>query len=65
MAIDTVTAQSRLLPRRAPDWMRLGTGQHVGARKTDAGPLIWQAKAYDPGTRKESYRSLGDFANLQ
>ena len=64
MAIDTVAGQKKLTPRRAPYWYRLGLGQHVGLRVTGEGHAIWQAKAYDPATQKEAYRSLGDFSGI-
>lgn len=60
---ETVAQQAKLKPRKAPYWRRLAVGQHIGARKTEAG-LHWQAKAYDPATQKEAVKSLGDFGDL-
>lgn len=63
MRIDTVSAQARLKPRQAPYWHRLGSGRHVGLRKTEAG-MSWHARAYDPDARVQVRRALGDFAHL-
>ena len=63
MAIQTVRQRARLAPRREPYWHALGTGQHVGYRRTDDGGH-WIARNYDAATRSRQYRALGDFAHL-
>lgn len=59
MAIQTVRQRSALAPRREPYWQSIGTGQHVGYRRTDDGGH-WIARSYDPATRKRLYKALGD-----
>lgn len=59
MAIQTVRQRTALAPRREPYWQSIGTGQHVGYRRTDDGGH-WIARSYDPATRKRIYKALGD-----
>lgn len=63
MAIQTVRQRVALKPRREPYWQSLGTGQHIGYRRTEDGGH-WIARAYDPATRARQYRSIGDLAHL-
>lgn len=63
MGIETGKARRALKPRREPYWHAVGTGQHVGFRRTDEGGH-WIARAYDPATRQRAYKALGDFAHL-
>jgi len=58
--IDTVSGRKALKPRREPYWRKVGTGQSLGARKTQNGTCTWIAKRYDPTTRKRLLKSLGD-----
>lgn len=63
--IDTVSARSRLKPRREPYWQRVSKGNYLGFRKaTGADGGSWIARAFDDGTRKQTYHALGDFARL-
>lgn len=59
MAIQTVRQRTALAPRREPYWQSIGTGQHVGFRRTDDGGH-WIARSYDSATRARQYRALGD-----
>lgn len=61
MAIQTVKQRAKLEPRREPYWQALGTGQHVGFRRTEDGGH-WIARAYDGATRTRQYRALGDLS---
>ena len=63
--IDTVDARGRLPARTPPYWQKLSTGCHVGFRKMTTGSDgTWIAQAYDPGTKKQTRRSLGTFDAL-
>ena len=64
MAFSTVAQQDKLKARTAPYWHKLATGQHLGFRKTKSG-TSWIARAYDPASRKQVKRGLGDFGHLQ
>lgn len=59
MAIETVRQRAALEVRREPYWQSLGTGQHVGYRRTKDGGH-WSARAYDPVARERRFRSFGD-----
>lgn len=63
MGITTVAGQVQLKARTAPYWHRDSIGKHIGLRKTKSAET-WLARAYDPATRKQAKRSLGDFGNL-
>jgi len=41
-------------------WVKHATGQFIGFRKTDADAGTWWIRVYDPATRKQHYRQLGD-----
>lgn len=63
--IDTVTARSKLQPRREPYWHRVSKGNFLGFRKmTASGAGTWIARSFDDGTRKQVYQALGDFSTL-
>ena len=63
MDIQTVRQRQSLRPRREPYWHALGTGQHVGYRRTDDGGH-WIARGYDSATRARSYKALGDLDRM-
>lgn len=63
MGIKTSKGLEALKPRAAIYWERLGTGRHVGARKT-ATALTWYARTYDPATKQQVRRALGGFDEL-
>lgn len=60
--IHQVTQRARLAPRREPYWAPLSKGRHVGYRKMSDGAGTWVARYYDEGTRKKTYKALGDFS---
>jgi len=63
--IDTVTARTRLKPRREPFWHRVSKGNYLGYRKMTADTAgTWTARALDETTGKQAYKSLGDFSDL-
>lgn len=62
-AIRTVKQRAALKPANAPYWHAIGTGQHVGYRKTESGGT-WSARHYDKGTRKRQFRSFGDLSGI-
>lgn len=62
--IHQVTQRARLAPRREPYWAPLSKGRHVGYRKMSEGAGTWVARFYDEGTRKKTYKALGDFSLL-
>ena len=63
--VDTVTARDRLKARREPYWHRIERGCYLGFRKMTTGSAgTWVARAADPDTRKQAYKSLGEFADL-
>jgi len=65
-SIDTVEARSRLKPRRAPYWVRLDPGVHLGfCRLTASSPGAWHVKVEDNSTGIRTQRSLGTFEALQ
>ena len=57
--LDTRSARLKLLARREPYWAKLGPGRHVGYRRLGREGGTWIARAYDPETRKRTYRALG------
>lgn len=63
MDFSKVTQQDKIKPRDAPYWRRIAAGRHLGLRKTPTS-ITWLARAYDPATRKQVKRSLGDFGDL-
>lgn len=58
MGIETVRQRAALAPRREPYWQAVGTGQHVGYRRTGDGGS-WIARHYDPATGQRVYQALG------
>lgn len=63
--IDTVDARSKLAARTAPYWTRLESGCSLGFRKTTTTSQgTWLARVYDATSRKDTWRSLGNFENL-
>ncbi len=63
-SIETVTARSRLKPRREPYWHKLTKGCYVGFRKMTADSTgTWSARAMDDATGKEVYKALGDLTD--
>lgn len=63
MAIEKGTQRDNLTPRREPYWHPLGTGRHLGFRRTDEGGH-WIARAYDAGTRSRTYQALSEVSRL-
>lgn len=63
MKIDTVRHRNALAPRREPYWQAVGTGRHVGYRRTSEGGS-WIARAYDAGARTRNYQALPGVADL-
>lgn len=61
--MDTVRKRDALQPRREPYWQSLGAGRFVGFRRSAEGGS-WLARAYDPGTRKQSHNALTEVAKL-
>lgn len=65
MRIDTVERRSRLKPRKAPYWYKLGTGRQLGYRKmTPESEGTWLIQIYDEESRKQTRRTLGGFTEL-
>ncbi|RTL27185.1 MAG: integrase [Burkholderiales bacterium] len=63
--IDTVKVRSALAPRKTAYWQKLANGRHLGFRKLTAASIgTWFAQAYDPGTREQTRRGLGDFGDV-
>lgn len=55
--IDTKSGRDRLSPRREPYWLKLGTGQFLGLRKTATG-AFWVARFRDRSLQQH-YSALG------
>lgn len=67
MGIDLskVAARQNLKHQREPHWQRLRQGCFLGYRASKAGGTgTWIARAYDPETKKNKQKALGDFGNL-
>jgi len=63
--IDTVKGRAELKPRRTAYWHKLASGRHIGFRKLTATSIgTWFAQAYDPATKKQTRRSLGEFSDV-
>jgi site-specific recombinase XerD len=63
--LDTVGGRAKLKARNATYWQKLSTSCHLGFRKLAADSEgTWLAQAYDPGTKKQTRRSLGPFDEL-
>jgi len=63
--ITKVSDRAKLAPRREPYWAKLSKGCFLGFRKMTADSSgTWIARTLDAGTRKQVYRSLGDFSGL-
>lgn len=63
--IDTVSARTKLKPRREPYWHRITKGNYVGYRKMTAESVgSWSARAADGTTGKNVFKALGDFDDL-
>lgn len=62
--IDTVSARSKLAPRREPYWQRLAAGSHIGYRAASDGLGTWIAKFRDASTGKRALQALGGFHPL-
>ncbi len=62
--IDTVSARSKLSPRREPYWQRLAAGSHIGYRASEDGLGTWIAKFRDASTGKRNLQALGGFHHL-
>lgn len=60
--IDTVTARSRLKPRREPYWAKLSGGRHLGFRRMTATGGTWVARYWDPSQYKKYNKALGALA---
>lgn len=60
--IHQVSQRARLTPRREPYWAPLSKGRYVGYRKMTDSSGTWIARYYDEGTRKKTYKALGDFS---
>lgn len=61
--METVRQRLALKPRREPYWKALGTGRHVGYRRTEDGGN-WIARAYDAGSRTRTYQALQEVSAL-
>lgn len=46
-------------------WAKHATGQYVGVRKTGDESGTWWARVFDPATRKQHYKQLGELAAYQ
>lgn len=65
-AINTVTARSKLKPRREPYWHRISKGFYLGYRKmTSTSAGTWVVRVTSEDNTKDTYRTLGDFPDLQ
>ena len=65
MAIDTVERRTKLKPRPAPYWYKLGTGRQLGYRKmTQGSEGTWLVQSYDEETKKQTRLTLGGFTDL-
>lgn len=65
MDLSRVATREKLVPRREPYWAAVATGEHLGFRRTTtAQGGTWLARAYDPATRKQRYKALGDYRTL-
>jgi integrase len=65
MAIDTVERRSKLKPRPAPYWYKLGNGRQLGYRKmTAVSEGTWLFQSYDEETKKQTRLTLGGFSDL-
>jgi integrase len=63
--IARVATRETLPPRKAPYWLKLGAGRHLGFRRlTPASVGSWVAKYRDAATGKESTHALGDFVEV-
>jgi site-specific recombinase XerD len=60
--ITTVTKRSKLPRRREPYWHKLGAGNHLGYRSTEAGGT-WLVRHYTGNYGKQIFRTLGDLTN--
>lgn len=61
-SIDTVSARSKLKPRREPYWHKVSKGNYVGYRKMTATSVgSWSARAMDEASGKEVFKALGEF----
>lgn len=61
--IDTVTARSRLAPRREPYWHKVQKGCFLGFRRMTTTTGTWIARMLDDDTKVQSYHALGDFTD--
>lgn len=65
MDISRVNQRDSLKAQREPYWHRLAVGQFVGFRPSTLGKAgSWIARLYDADTRRNQFRSLGDFGSL-
>lgn len=63
--IDTVSARSRLKPRREPHWHKITKGCYLGYRKMAAsGGGTWCARSLDSLAAKQAYKALGGFEEV-
>lgn len=63
--IARVATRETLPPRKAPYWLKLGAGKHLGFRRlTPSSVGSWVAKYRDAATGKESTHALGDFVEV-
>ena len=63
--IAKVTIRSKLKPRREPYWSKVTSGCFLGYRRMSTSATgTWLTRFYDADTQKQSYRSLGEFADV-
>lgn len=64
-SISGVKERAKLRPRREPYWFKINKGFYLGFRKmTSTSEGTWILRAMDVAVQKETFRSLGDFAEL-
>jgi len=65
MELSRVNQRDGLKPQREPYWHRLAVGQFIGFRPSTISKVgSWVVRLYDPDTRRNKFRSLGDFGSL-
>ena len=63
--IDTVSARTKLVPRRGPYWHRISKGCYLGFRRMNSfGAGTWLVRALDFATGKQLYKALGELKEL-
>lgn len=64
-AVNTVSARSKLKPRREPYWHRVSKGFYLGFRKmTATSGGTWVLRTTSVDNAKDTYKSLGEYSEL-